>query len=222
MHRNDVTAASRGATVGVLDQPTLGLVRVAAGLPDAEQGVIAGLMEAAVRGGTSAAWLEELVLSAVLFTGFPRALVAAAALRTVVPDLAGEPGDAADYGSWPTWRERGEETCRTIYGAQYEALRRRVRGLHPALDAWIVLDGYGRTLSRPALDLKRRELCAIAMLVPQRVPRQLRSHLLGARHAGATDAEVDAVLEVVARMAVVPGSRAAAARRLWSELRSRP
>ena len=222
MHKDGVTAAGPGATVKVLDEPTVGLVRVAAALTDAEQGVLADLMRAALGRGTGAAWLEELVLAAVLFVGFPRALVSAAALRTLVPDVTGEPGDAADYAAWPAWRERGEATCRTVYGANYEQLRRNVRALHPALDAWIVMDGYGRTLSRPALDLKRREFCAIAMLVPQRVPRQLRSHLHGARNAGATVPEVDAVLDIVASMPVVPGSRAAAARRLWAELRSEP
>ncbi len=222
MRKGDVTAAGSSATVKGLDEPTVGLVRVAGAITNAEPGVLADLMGAALGRGTGAEWLEELVLAAVLFVGFPRALVSAAALRTIVPEPAGEPGDAADYSSWPAWRARGEATCRTVYGASYQRLRRNVRALHPALDTWIVMDGYGRTLSRPALDLKRREFCAIAMLVPQRVPRPLRSHLLGARNAGATVREVDAVLDIVASMPIVPGSRAAAARRLWAELRPEP
>ncbi len=219
MRKDGVTIAGRDATVGALDEPTVGLVRVAAAIADAEQGVVAGLMQAALGRGTAAVWLEELVLSAVLFAGFPRALVAAAALRGLVPEVAGDPGDADDYAAWPAWLGRGEATCRAVYGANYDRLRANVRALHPALDAWIVMDGYGRTVSRPGLDLKRREFCAIAMLVPQRVPRQLRSHLHGALNAGATPAEVDAVLDIVSRMAGVPGSRAVAARRLWTELR---
>jgi len=59
------------------------------------------------------------------------------------------------------------------------------------------MDGYGRTISRPHLDLRRRELCSIAMLVAQGVPRQLHSHLQGALNAGATPAEIEEVLNIV-------------------------
>jgi 4-carboxymuconolactone decarboxylase len=202
-----------------LGEPTVGLVRVAASLTDADGQVLAGLMRAALGRGTPAQWLEELTLAAVLFVGFPRALVAAGALRAVVPEPAGVLGDAADYARWREWQERGELTCRRVYGSNYEKLRENVRRLHPALDAWILADGYGRILSRPGLDLPRRELCAIAMLVPQRAGRQLHSHFVGARNVGVPADEIDALLDVVAAMATVPGSRVAAARRLWSEVR---
>ena len=136
------------AIVSALDTATRGLIQVAVGVHDADEEALAALMSAARSAGTGAVWIEELVLMAVLFAGFPRALVLAAALRKVEP-LAGDVGDAAEYDRWSEWRERGEATCRRIYGANYDALRRNVRALHPALDAWIVTDGYGRTLSRP-------------------------------------------------------------------------
>src|SRR5205085_5998972 len=137
--------------------------------------------------------LEELILNAVLLVGFPKGLVAAAALRSVVP-AAGDPGDAADYSAWPAWEKRGAATCERIYGSRYQQLRANLRALHPALEAWVIMDGYGRTISRPALDLMRRELCTIATLVPQGVPVQLHSHLRGALNTGASPNEVDAVL----------------------------
>ena len=89
---------------------------------------------------------------------------------------------------------RGEATCRVVYGDNYLKLRQNVRALHPALDAWMLIEGYGRTLSRPGLDLKRREFCVIAQTAVLDTPRQLHSHLRGALHAGATLEEVDAVL----------------------------
>ena len=201
-----------------LDGATQALVAVAAALYDAPEDEIARRFVAARAAGTSAVWLEELVLAAVLFVGFPRALVAAAALRRVEPD-AGAPGDAADYSRWREWRARGEETCRRIYGANYEKLRRNLAAMHPALDEWIVTEGYGRAISRPGLDLLRRELCAIAMLVPQGVPRQLHSHLRGALNAGAAPADVEATLDVVASKGMT-GARMEAARRLWGEMRT--
>lgn len=205
--------------MSALDPATRGLVTVAAAIDGASEGVIVTLMERAKEQGTRAEWLEELVLMAVLFAGFPKALVAAGALRAAQP-LRDGAGDAADYDRWQDWRSRGEETCRAIYGGNYDSLRRNVQALNPVLDAWIVTDGYGRTISRPALDLKRRELCAIAMLVPQGVPRQLHSHLRGALNAGATEAEVEEALNIAAQSSSTRADLAEAGLRLWNQVRS--
>jgi 4-carboxymuconolactone decarboxylase len=60
------------------------------------------------------------------------------------------------------------------------------------------VEGYGKVLSRPALDLKRRELCIVSACAMARQDRQLHSHLHGALHAGASPAEVAGALESVA------------------------
>jgi 4-carboxymuconolactone decarboxylase len=200
--------------MSALDRPTTALVRVALGLFAAPAADLERRFVAAREAGTSVAWQEELVLAAVLFVGFPRALVAAAALRAVAPPT-GDGSDAADYERWRDWLARGEETCRRIYGAQYDKLRRNVASLHPALDRWIVVDGYGRTLSRPALDLRRRELCSIAMLLAQDAPRQLHSHFRGALNVGAGPEEVEEVLNLAVNDESVPHLRSAEALVLW-------
>jgi 4-carboxymuconolactone decarboxylase len=82
------------------------------------------------------------------------------------------------------------------------------------------MDGYGRTLSRPQLDLVRREFCSVAMLVPQDAPRQLHSHLKGALNAGATVEQVDDVLRTAVACSGVPTARLDAAHALWAEIRS--
>jgi 4-carboxymuconolactone decarboxylase len=69
--------------------------------------------------------------------------------------------------------------------------------LHPAVDEWMIAEGYGRTLSRPGLDLMRRELCTVAQTAILETERQLHSHLRGALNAGADPMQVDAVLSVV-------------------------
>jgi 4-carboxymuconolactone decarboxylase len=202
-----------------LDGPTRALVRVAAASAVVPEAALVSLVRESVAEGTPVVWLDELVLAVVLFAGFPRGLVLAHALRKVAP-FAGEAGDAGDYAQWPAWEARGIETCRRIYGPNYEKLRENVRRLHPALDAWIVMDGYGRTLSRPQLDLVRREFCSVAMLVAQDAPRQLHSHLRGALNAGATIPQVDEVLRIASACAGVPSERLAAAQGLWDEIRS--
>jgi 4-carboxymuconolactone decarboxylase len=98
------------------------------------------------------------------------------------------------------WVERGEKTCNIVYGESYEMLRANIRDLHPALDSWMITDGYGKVLSRPALDLKTRELCIVAACAASGQQRQLHSHLHGALNAGASQAEVDGVLEALSGM----------------------
>ncbi|MBT8335899.1 MAG: carboxymuconolactone decarboxylase family protein [Gemmatimonadetes bacterium] len=137
--------------------------------------------------------VEEVVLQAHLFVGFPAVLNAFVRWRELHEGPPGvvERGNA-DHGA------RGEAVCRVVYGSAYERLRGTVAALHPDLDLWMVEEGYGRVLGRPGVPLAVRELCIIALLVPQDAPRQLHSHLRGALHAGASTAEIRAVLDVAA------------------------
>ena len=182
---------------GALDAETSLLVRLS--------GVITAGTEAQVRDALTRAasacraeWVEEIVLQSYLFAGFPRALNAAREWRRI----SGVRAPEADPGEWfqraDEWREQGEATCATVYGRFYERLRHNIRQLHPALDAWMIVEGYGKVLSRQALDLKRRELCIVSACAMARQDRQLHSHLYGALHAGATPAEVAGALDAVA------------------------
>ena len=76
-------------------------------------------------------------------------------------------------------------------------LRESVRTLHPAIDSWMITEGYGRTLARPGLDLKLRELCTVAQTAVLEAPRQLHSHLRGALNAGATFGQIEGALSIV-------------------------
>ncbi len=180
-----------------LDAETLSLVRLS--------GVIAAgtelqVREAFVRAASECRpeWVEEVVLQSYLFAGFPRALNAAREWRRVSGRSAPATDEGEDFENASSWRANGEETCATVYGPFYERLRHNIRQLHPALDAWMIVEGYGKVLSRPALDLKRRELCIVSACAMARQDRQLHSHLHGAIHAGASPAEVAGALESVA------------------------
>ena len=142
-------------------------------------------------------WVEELLLQSVLMVGYPRALVAFTVWRKVSGSEA--PGEDADtdYVRAQEWTRRGEALCATVYGENYRKLRESVRALHPALDAWMITEGYGRTLGRPGLELRLRELCTVAQTAVLEAPRQLHSHLRGALNAGATFGQIEGVLSIV-------------------------
>jgi len=149
------------------------------------------------KSGVDPVLVEEVILQSYLFVGFPRALNAMRAWRRASGRSA--PKADADSGMFATdFQARGEATCATVYGPLYERLRYNIRELHPVLDSWMIEEGYGRVLGRPALDLKRRELCIAAVCAATEQDRQLHSHLHGALHAGATTREIEGALAVAA------------------------
>ena len=200
-----------------LDRPTDALVRFAAAIAGGREPRVADRAEFAWQAGVSVLWGDELVLQSVLMVGYPRALSAAAQWRQATGQPpAAECRDPSAECRDPSAECRGVATCRTIYGANYEQLRNNVAGLHPALDRWMVSDGYGRTLSRPGLDLIRREFCVIAQVTVLEAERQLHSHLRGARNAGADCDAITAVLDATATEA--SAAAMAMARRLWARV----
>jgi 4-carboxymuconolactone decarboxylase len=143
--------------------------------------------------------VEEILLQAYLFVGFPTVLNA----MTVWREMSDTPAvEEERVGDLEGWRQRGEALCERVYGRAYARLRRNVERLHPALDRWMVEEGYGKVLSRPPTDEVTRELCIVALLGAAGHERQLHSHLLGALNVGARPESVEEALEVgLARIA---------------------
>lgn len=158
--------------------------------------------------------VEEAILQSYLFLGFPSAIEAFRRWRThgvAAPEAADQDCEA--------WIERGAETCATVYGDHYESLRQNIARFHPDLDRWMVMEGYGKVLSRPALTLDIREILIVAMLVVQGESRrrQLRSHLQGAINAGVAIGDVEKTIRRAAAYAL-PGNLELALT-LWSAVR---
>jgi len=180
-----------------LDPQTRDLVRFAAAIAQGYEPELRDRVGKLRSSQVSAGWVEELLLQSVLMVGYPRALVAFSVWRKFsgIPAPDTDPGQ--DYGSAPDWTSRGQELCEVVYGENYRKLRDSVRALHPAIDSWMITEGYGRTLSRPGLDLRRRELCTVAQTAVLETPRQLHSHLRGALNAGATFGQIEGALSIV-------------------------
>lgn len=154
-------------------------------------------------GELEAVQVEEALLQSCLFLGFPASLDALERWRKVGPPVA----PLARDEDMSAWRARGLNVCRQVYGAQVEGLRRNIASLHPDIAAWMVDDGYGKVLGRSGLELRHRELLIAAQLAVQDAPRQLHSHLRGALRNGATEQEVEEMLDEIAPWLATPGIR---------------
>lgn len=181
--------------------------------------------------------VEETLLQAYLFVGFPPVLEAFAAWRRLSRRAAGPGEESRDRPvggrTEPDDRDpremlrEGRETCRRVYGDAYRRLRSNVEGLHPDLDRWMIREGYGKVLSRPGLDLPEREACIVALLAGARWPRQLHSHLRGALRVGAGEEAVEGALDAGLRASrrAAPRGRGEEwerrARELWDRVRRR-
>jgi 4-carboxymuconolactone decarboxylase len=198
-----------------LDDATRVLVQLSAAIAAGSEATVRRWIAEAAR-SAPASEVEEVVLQSYLFCGFPRALNAAREWRRVAGTQAPATDEADDIALIAEWRTRGEQTCAAVYGDMYEKLRLNVRDLHPALDAWMVTDGYGKVLSRPGLDLERRELCVVAACAAMGQDRQLHSHLHGALNVGASPEAITAAIEAVAEL--IGAERARSARLLLARV----
>jgi 4-carboxymuconolactone decarboxylase len=180
-----------------LDDATRTLVQLGAAVAAGDEATVRYWLSEAAR-EVPQLQVEELLLQSYLFCGFPRALNATREWRRVSQRLAPDSDEAEDVALAEEWRARGEQTCALVYGEMYERLRLNVRDLHPALDTWMVVDGYGKVLGRPGLDLQRRELCIVAACAAMGQDRQLHSHLRGALNVGVDPSALRDTLEALA------------------------
>ena len=186
------------ANVPVIDDRTHYLVRLAAAVAGCTEQTLRTVM-AEKHSPSWAEAVEEVILQSYLFAGLPRALNA---MRTWRALTGAQPAQPATHGyvAMQELREKGEETCAKVYGSSYEQLRENIRALHPELDEWMIVEGYGKVLSRPGLELKIRELCIVAACASTGQKRQLHSHVRGAINSGASVAEIQATMDSISNL----------------------
>ncbi len=212
--------SARESPSPVLDVRAIALVRVATGIAQGNEAALRDRMRAARGAGVPPAWIEELLLQSLLNVGYPLTLAAFAVWRDVAgPVREEDAGEAVNHAEWEVWRRRGEQACAAVYGRTYHKLLVNLRGLHPALEALVVVDAYGKILGRPGLDPKLRELCTLAAIALLSAPKQLHAHLRGALNTGSSREEVDAVLALVE--ADLEPARALKVWEIWADVRGR-
>ena len=214
-----MTARRQSAPIlPTLDEPTKLLIRAAAIVATGSELAMRAALQAA-KGRVPSAWMEEMILQSYLFAGFPRALNGAREWRRISGTSAPATDEGEELERVTEWKARGEETCAHVYGPFYARLRHNIRDLHPALDAWMIVEGYGKVLGREGLDLPRRELCIVAVCAAAGQARQLHSHLHGALHVGAGPSAVSDALDALADLMAPDAYRSA--RQLWSKVAGR-
>ena len=98
---------------------------------------------------------------------------------------------------------RGMEKFREVDGKGGEQAVTDLEGIVPDIRRYLVEYPFGDIYSRPGLDLRTRELAAIASLVSMGdCQPQLRVHIHGALNVGATREEI---IETILQMTVYAG-----------------
>ncbi|MHC4941440.1 MAG: carboxymuconolactone decarboxylase family protein [Planctomycetota bacterium] len=147
--------------------------------------------------------VQEILLQSHLFSGFPRAIFALQLFDTELERRKLKTAEAAHGSdSEETDRlQRGMELFKRVYDKNTDTVLDTLGALYPGYDRWVLEDAYGRVLSRHQLSGKIRELCAVAALTVCGVPKQLRSHIMGALNLGATPEEVRQIIQHMANVA---------------------
>jgi len=136
--------------------------------------------------------LREIILTSYLFDGYPTALEG----FRIINELSTLPETQFDPVEYSTenielWQQRGEQLCHQIYGLQFVPLMDSVNNFAPELKESMIVEGYGKVLSRPGLHIVYRELCVVSILTLKFRLRQLRSHILGALRVGANVGQLE-------------------------------
>lgn len=153
-------------------------------------------LRAALAGQVDPLALYETLLQTYLFAGFPAALESLRLLRATLKE-SGNPWQPPPREAYDVevFRGRGEPLYRQVYATNHAALREAVEKFSADMFEYMIVEGYGKILSRPGLTGPQRELTTITALAALGWERQTISHARGALHLGAT---VDAVYDAIA------------------------
>lgn len=171
-----------------LDPAVRALLAANAAILGADWPRFAACLVAGKEHGLGRPHVEEMLLQAVLYFGFPRAIAAFDSLQECWPGEATPPqgGGLPE----PEQMAAGREVFDTIYGKNSEPVRAMLGSMHGELHDFVLGVAYGRILTRPGLPPQVRELLAVTALESLDQVPQLVAHARGALAFGASEAEV--------------------------------
>src|SRR5690625_1411022 len=178
-------------------------------------------IRASLNVGLSAEEITEAILQMALYPGFPASLNALDAAREVFEE------EGVDFTpqltqSEPNRYERGSVLIGQVYGTPdaAENMERGLGDIAPDMARYILEFPYGDIYSRPALDIKKREIAVVAALTALGNARpQLKTHIRASLHVGVSQEEI---VETIIQMALYAGFPASlnaldAAREVFAE-----
>ncbi|MBK8099757.1 MAG: carboxymuconolactone decarboxylase family protein [Planctomycetes bacterium] len=140
------------------------------------------VLQSARTQGVPRAELEETLLQATLFYGFPRVVSAFDVLGRDWPAPTSPTGGALPIAEQAG---AGRRLFAQIYGRNDAAVRAMLASFHGEFHDFVLEAAYGRVLTRPGLPPRVRELLAAgALAVMQQIP-QFVAHARGALSFGA-------------------------------------
>ncbi len=176
-----------------------------------------------VKRNISPSKIHEVVLQSYLFCGFPRMLDALFDLAALIDPKEYSSSESIDCAKLAytedesrAYELRGRELIRQIYNRRYDKLERAITDMSPDVFRLMIMEGYGKTLSRPGLNVQSRELAVIAALTVDKRPRQLRAHLFGARNVGVSIESITELLHALTTF--TPAANTSLANNLLSEV----
>ena len=133
------------------------------------------------------ALLDETLLQALLFFGFPRIVTAFEVLQREWPAEAPPSGGALPV---ELQAAAGSRLFDQIYAKNSDRVRAMLASFHQEFHDFVLSAAYGRILTRPGLTERQRELLATGALQALGQVPQLVAHARGALTFGATETEV--------------------------------
>ena len=149
------------------------------------------LMQDALKLHVPYTYLYEALLQIHLFSGYPASIEGLSLLQEVYNE---KPAAIEEYNV-QLFKQRGEKLCRDIYTTVFEKMNKRMHSFSPELSEWMIIDGYGKTLSRANLDIQTRELINICILSLGKWKQQVISHIRGALHVGVEIHDIEEAIE---------------------------
>ena len=140
--------------------------------------------------------IYEVILQSYLFLGYPKALEGMKTFREACEKDFQPSKINYSFRYWSEWKIRGTVLCEKVYGKNYDRLRNRVGEISPELSDWMIVEGYGKVLSRGVLAGAVRELCTVAALLVTSDMNQLHSHMRGALNLGAGKLDIKDTMEI--------------------------
>ncbi|MEO8184675.1 MAG: carboxymuconolactone decarboxylase family protein [Deltaproteobacteria bacterium] len=152
---------------------------------------------AALRIGVPPEAVREVLVQVIPYAGWPAALNALGAMKKVFAErqisLEHLPKTPASRPERSALNLTGRERGGAVY-ADYADVERTLAEYDPELPGYLTENSYGQIYARPGLDMRRRELIAVAMLTAQQRLPQLGWHIEGAHRVGGTPIETKEVI----------------------------